>query len=152
MRRWRAMSGSNCNYSRNFICGLRSSNNSHSQIFTDFISLVVVIRFNQSQGNIWHLFIFISFLGFSGKLVSELLLLQLLLLIWEYFLIYYQEFYTDCISPKVCKAVGIHPDNFSKLQRLCNLQFLCNSLKCKNVPTFFFFPSSHYSHTGTEFA
>lgn len=86
MRRWRAVSGSNWNYSRNPVCGLGSSNSPHPQIFTDFISFVAVIRFDQRQGNIWHIFIFISFLGFSGKSCVSIILLWLLLLTWEYFL------------------------------------------------------------------
>lgn len=143
-RRWRAVSGSYCNYSRSLICGLGNSNSPHLQIFTDLISLVAVIRFNQSQGNMRPFNIhIISWL--LRKNVSVLLLLRLLLLIWEYFLTFYQEFYTDCISSKVCKTAGTHPDHFSKLQRLCSLQFLCNCLKCKNTPTFF--PSSHYLFT-----
>lgn len=81
------------------------------------------------------------FLASQEKPVSELLLLRLLLLILEYLLIYYQELCTDCISSKVWKAVGTYSNNFSKLQRLCSLQFLrsrfFNSLKCKNMTTFF---------------
>lgn len=91
----------------------------------------------------------VLFLDSQEKPVTELLLLRLLLLIWEYVLIYSQEFFTDCISSKVCMVVGTHPDNFSKLQRLCSLQFLrslfFNSLKYKKTPTFF--PLSYHSFT-----